>query len=151
MILQRSAASTAKELAEAKAKAAQEINVKSGKSRLYFITEIPGQSMIYSAKEVEAKQYLVEDPDGTSTTIDTTGYPFIHNEIGVTADTAYAVAQVFLNLAQQWRYVGSQLEQMRVGYNAQISTATTTAQVRQSVEDFTLAMQAFLNAVGVSD
>lgn len=103
--------------------------------RRRFITPIVGQEMIYKEKEAEAKSYLVDQP---ATLVD---YPFIAAEVGVTAPTAYEVAQLYLNLATQWRGVGSQLENLRLTAIGSIEMATTMDEIMD-------AEQAFLQSIG---
>ena len=70
MILTRSSASKVKELAAEKVVAVSKVNRMIGEVRLQFITDIPGQSIIYANKEQEARDYLAADPDGTATNVD---------------------------------------------------------------------------------
>lgn len=75
-----------------------------GQARLTYVTDIPGQEMLYVAKNEEAKAYLV-DPDPQPY-----DYPLIMSEVGVTAPTGYEVAQIFTNLNAMWRYAAGQLD-----------------------------------------
>lgn len=69
-----------------------------GQARLAYITDLPGQDMLYMAKAEEARSYLADPAP------DPADYPLIMSEVGVTAPTAYEVAQVFTNLNALWRY-----------------------------------------------
>lgn len=75
-----------------------------GQARLSYITDLPGQDMLYMAKADEARAYL-SDPDP-----DPADYPLVLSEVGITAPTAYEVAQVFTNLNALWRYAAGSLD-----------------------------------------
>ena len=119
-----------KELTAAKAIAVASINTLIGNIRAEYITVIPGQEMIYGDKEKEAIAFLAE-PTIPS---DLTPYPFIEGEVGLTAPSAYEVAQVFVNKAAMWRPLGAQLEQLRVGYGNAIYAATTKQEITGLVD-----------------
>ncbi|MGN7869545.1 hypothetical protein [Paracoccus sp. 22332] len=81
-----------------------EITVLRGRARLAYITDLPGQDMLYMAKAEEARAYL-SDPAPTDA-----DYPLVMSEVGITAPTAYEVAQVFANLNSLWRYAAGSLD-----------------------------------------
>jgi len=147
VILSRTPESKLGELKTYKAEMTSRVDEITGSARLLFITDIPGQGMIYSAKEREAVQYLELDPLGTSLIVDPALFPFIFSEVGSTGGSSYEVAQVFINLSHQWRFIGSQLEQMRVGHKAQIGAATSLAAVDQVLVDCELALSGFLSSL----
>lgn len=91
--------------------------------RQAYVTPLPGQEMIYLAKEAEALRYL-NDPEP-----DLLNYPFISREIGITGDTGWQVAQVWAYMANLWRETAAQLEQTRLGLGAQIDAAATAAEL----------------------
>lgn len=94
----------AAELVAARQAAIREITAIRGAARLAYITDIPGQDMLYMAKMEEAREYIAAtDPDPAD-------YPLIASEVGVTAPTADEVAQVFLNLNALWRYAAGQID-----------------------------------------
>lgn len=130
IILIRSASSHNKELLAFKLKTKNQINTLIGEARSQYITTLPGQDLIYNAKEKEGIDYL--NPDQTPTLSD---FPFISAEIGTTGQTAQEVAQVYLNLSHTWRTVAAQLEQIRLGYISQVNTAADTAEVILALED----------------
>lgn len=96
-----------------RSKAKYLINEKIGSIRQRHITTMPGQDMIYAAKESEAKSYLEafysDDLDGLT-------FPLIAREVGITAETLYEVSQVIVNMAQLWRIIAGQLDEIRLGY-----------------------------------
>ena len=88
-----------------------------------LVTELPGQEMVYLRKEQEALAFLA-DPDPVITE-----YPLLKAEIGITAPTAYQLAQIWINMSSLWRTAAAQLEAYRLGIAAQIDAATTMAQL----------------------
>lgn len=107
--------------------------------RQKFITPITGQEMIYIEKEKEAAGFMAVSPEPT----DLTPYPFTAAEIGITATTAYGVAQVYLNLAAYWRVVGPQLEGLCLGSVVGLEQATTQAEVNATLAFFDQNIGAF--------
>lgn len=95
--------------------------------RRSFVTVLPGQEMIYLAKEAEAHRFLA-DPDP-----DLAQYPFIQKEIGITAPTAYEIAQIWAWMAEFWRAAAADLEQARLGLAMQIQAAATKETVEAIV------------------
>ena len=140
--LNRSAASQLKELAGAKAQAIATINSEIGAIRTLFITDIPGQGLIYTDKEREAIAYVAEDP----APVDLSDYPFITAEIGTTGNNAAEVAQVYLNMAALWRQVGTQLEQLRLGTIALVGAATDQTGINAAMAGFVASAEVFKNA-----
>ena len=76
--------------------------------RQHYITVIPGQEMIYLAKEAEAVRYLAEAPETL------TEYQMLSAEVGVTAPTAYELAQLWANMSALWRQVAATIEHIRL-------------------------------------
>lgn len=105
--------------------AISEINMSMSTIREQYVTNITGQEMLYQVKEEEARAYLVSDPEPT----DLTDYPLIAAEVGITAPTAYEVAQVYLNMAIQWKTLAAQLETLRLGTIKSIEEALDTASI----------------------
>lgn len=92
------------ELDSARNDALAAITVLRGRARLAYITDLPGQDMLYIAKAEEAKAYLA-DPEP-----DPADYPLVMSEVGVTAPTPYEVAQIFANLNALWRHAAGSLD-----------------------------------------
>lgn len=103
-------------------KAIAEVNRLIGEVRRKFITTIPGQEMIYQAKEAEALSFLQSDPLPVSLE----AYPFIFAETGILAATGYEVAQIWVNMSHQWRTVAATLEALRTSAIGEIETARST-------------------------
>lgn len=147
MILTRSSASKAKELAEVRAKATAQVNQIIGQVRLKFITEIPGQQTIYAEKEREAVSYISTNPDPTFPgPVSQTAYPFIFQECQSVGYSPWEACQLFLNMAAQWRPIGAQLEGLRVGYNNLVAIEPTAAGIDQHLSDLTAILETHYGA-----
>lgn len=94
---------------------------------------------MYLRKEAQARAFLAQ----AVTPTDLTDYPLIAAEIGITAQSATQVAQVYINLAFQWESVGAALETVRLGAINTIETATNASQITQTLTSFFTAMEAF--------
>lgn len=84
-----------------------------------LVTNLPGQDMIYLRKEEEAARFLA-DPEP-----DMADYLLLSAEVGITAPSAYELAQLWLNMSVLWRQTAAQLEGFRLGLSAQIDAAGT--------------------------
>ncbi|WP_323041588.1 hypothetical protein [Gemmobacter sp.] len=96
-------------------------------ARASYITILPGQDMIYQAKEAEARAWIADPAP------DLEDYPLLSAEIGLTAPDAQSLAQLWLNMASLWRQAAAGLEAVRLTVGAAIEAATT-------VEAITAAM-----------
>jgi DNA-directed RNA polymerase subunit K/omega len=134
----RSAASKAGEIAGARARAIAKINSEIGKERGKYLTVIPGQEMIYTAKGQEAVRYLAlrQEPS------DLRGFPFMAAEAGLTAPTAYELAQVWVNRAAQLKEVASQLEFVRLRAVAAVEASTDQVEIGLIVAEFEVGLRA---------
>lgn len=119
----------AADLATAKARAIAGINARAGQQRLALITDLPGQDMIYLAKEAEALRYLAETPEPA----DLSSYPLIAAEVGITAPDAYQIAQIWAQLGAMWRQVAAQIEGARLGAINAITAAEDDAAIRSAI------------------
>lgn len=104
----------------ARAQLAAQITV----AREALITTLPGQTMIYLAKEAEAARWMAEAGQ------DLSGFPLLSAEIGITAPDPDTLAQIWLNMADLWRGAAAQLEALRLTVGAGIDAATTPAEVQ---------------------
>ncbi len=132
----KTAAELATEFVRAKANAITEINRKIGSIRSKFVTVIPAQDMVYQAKEAEAKAYLADLAPVEA------DYPFIHAEIGITGDSAWQVAQVYVNQALILRQTAAQLEAVRLGHVAMVEAATDIETIDAILMAFGTSIQA---------
>ncbi|TMV79969.1 hypothetical protein FGG78_25645 [Thioclava sp. BHET1] len=120
------------DLSEEKSAAINRINAASGAARLQFVTSLPGQDMIYLRKEQEAISYLAQDPAPA----DLTDYPLLAAEVGITASTAYQLAQLWLNMKQIWTSAAAEIEKARMQAADEINAATTVADIQAVVASF---------------
>lgn len=116
-------ARTAAALEAAKAEARVTLAAAVTAARAALITDLPGQSMIYLAKEAEARAWIA-DP-----TPDPAAYPLLSAELGITAPDGASLAQIWLNLATLWRSTAADLEALRLTTRAAIDAATTLEEV----------------------
>ena len=104
-------------LAGARARAISDINAGADAIRRRYVTTITGQDMLYLRKEAEARAWLADPfPDPAA-------YPLLVAEIGVTAPSAWEVAQIYLNQAALWIAVAAPLETVRLTGVAAIEAA----------------------------
>ena len=132
----------ANRLAQAQAEAIVKINVQTGKARGYFITDLPGQQLIYQQKEAEARAFIDDVAP------DMADYPYLDAEVGVTAATAYDVALVYLEQASKWRAAGPLLEGHRMSMIQGVAQCSTVDQVDQVYSGFISAMSDILFTLG---
>lgn len=109
--------------AEARARLAAAIAA----ARTALITDLPGQEMIYLAKEAEARDWL------SATDPDLADYTLLSAEVGITAPDADSLAQLWLNLGQLWRGAAAQLEALRMSILAAIDAAETPADIEAAL------------------
>jgi hypothetical protein len=110
-------------LDSARRNATAQVNMIIGSFRERFITTAPGQDMIYSAKEAEARSFIANQPETLE------DYPFIAAEVGILAPTAWQVAQIWLYMAASWRAIAASLEGLRVGATGAIAAAQTLQEI----------------------
>lgn len=115
-------------LTEVQAQAVTQVNATCAAVRSRYITVLPGQEMIYLAKEAEALRYLAQAP----VTLD--GYPLLAAEVGITAPTAYQLAQLWANMSSLWRGVAAQIEAVRMTAIYAIEAAPDAAAVETAVQ-----------------
>ncbi|MCU0948287.1 MAG: hypothetical protein MUF47_08560 [Porphyrobacter sp.] len=116
--------------------AMRRINEAAGQARQRFITDLPGQEMIYKAKLNEAQAYLAAgEPE------DLTGYPLLAAEVGITTQTAYQLAVIWLWMAEIWIQAAAQIEAIRLSGIAAVQSA-------QDIEGVSAAEEAATSALG---
>lgn len=115
-----------REIAKRNAAARESVNGMFRAKREEYVTDLPGQDAMYRAKYDEAADFLAQSPEPT----DLSPYPWMAQEVGVTAPTAYELAQLWVNLNQLWgTVVGPQLEGIRQQTVAAISAASSDAEI----------------------
>jgi hypothetical protein len=118
------------ELAEYKASARAEVNARAGAARRGWITDLPGQDLVYAAKRTEAVVWLNADP----VPADLSAFPWIAAEVGITAPTAAELAQIWLNLDALWQAEGARIEALRQAALTTIAAAQTASDITTAVE-----------------
>ena len=89
-----------------------------------YISLTPGRAMTYQAKEAQASAYLAAtDPDPAA-------YPLIAGEVGITADTPQAVAEVVLAMSRSWHAMGAAIEAVRLAAKKRVREAQTPEAVQ---------------------
>lgn len=123
-----------KSLPEIKTKALKFVDEGCSKVRSLYITDIIGQEMIYTMKRDEAISYLnTSDPVLSD-------YPLISAEIGVTATTAYEVAQIYINMSDMFVQALAALENIRLGTVYTINSATEKTGVDTALDNFSTGL-----------
>ena len=122
----------ARDLAVAQGDAIGAVNAGAGRVRAAFVTEIPGQEMLYVYKAAEAARFLAEATPPT----DLTTYPLIAAEIGITGATATDVATTYNTQAGLWQVIAAQLETIRLGAIAAIEAATMPSEIATALTTF---------------
>lgn len=97
-------------------------------ARLAFVTLLPGQDMVYLAKETEARAWVGE------VSPDLADYPLLSAEVGITAPDADQLAQLWLNMASLWRGAAAELEGLRLSTQAAIAAAGSEAELATIME-----------------
>jgi hypothetical protein len=104
--------------------------------RSLYITDLVGQDMVYLRKEAEAVAYLAEAAP------DLGNYPMLAAEVGVTAETAHQVAQIWLYMSQAWQGIAARLEGLRLVAGNAIAAALTEADILAAYDAFELSLAA---------
>jgi hypothetical protein len=112
-----------------KLEAISEVNRVVGKIRENYITSIPGQEMVYTAKQKEAMIYVTTLPESLD------DLPFLKRESEELELTPWEVAQIWLYMAHYWQEIAAALEGKRVKGNQQIEACETESQVEAVLQD----------------
>lgn len=100
-------------------------------ARLGFVTPLPGQDMVYLAKESEALAWVAAEAP------DIADYPLLAAEVGITAPNADQLAQLWLNMAALWRGAAADLEGLRLSTKAAIAAAQSVGEIDIILEGIT--------------
>ncbi|NTT87832.1 hypothetical protein [Tabrizicola fusiformis] len=109
-----------------------------GEIRARYITAIPGQEMIYLKKEEEARRYIAQEPEPSSLS----DYPMIAAEIGITAPTAWQIAQIWMQMSALLSSTAAGLEGLRLGTIAALDAATTPDSISAILAGFQTSLEA---------
>jgi len=89
-----------------------------------YMTLTPGRAMTYMAKEAQATAFMAaENPDPAD-------FPLISGEVGITGDTAQAVAETILAMSRAWHAMGAAIETVRLAAKKQVLEAQTPEAVQ---------------------
>ena len=127
-------------LTSAKAAAHAAVEAAVSAIRHAFVTDLPGQEMIYLAKEAEARAWLAATDPALA------DYPFLQAEVGLTAATPAALAALWITMAAQWRAIAAQIEAARMTAIGAIGAATTPAEAEAAVAALQAALAGVLAA-----
>lgn len=98
----------------------------------------PNMHQIYADKRNEAERYVTALAGGGAP--DLADFPYLSKEIGVTAETAEALAQLWLFMDAQWKQVAAVIEQIRVGSKALVRTAVGADEIDAIVAQTTATL-----------
>lgn len=121
-------------LPELTVKALRHINQINSEYRGKFITDVKDQATVYELKRQSAVAFLA-DPDPQPD-----AYPLIFAEVGVTADSAENVAQVYLGLNAFYMQALAALEQIRLIAVNEIENATERNEIDNALVSFDTAI-----------
>lgn len=133
------AAMAASLLARARAQGIERINRRTGDFRKRVYTDIAAQAGIYMDKRSEAVAYVAAVEHGTEpeTLAD---YPYLAGEVGVTAPTAWQLAQIWLHRNDRFSEIGSATESIRRRAIVAVETAPDFDAIETIERDFTEAL-----------
>jgi hypothetical protein len=108
------------------------INEAVGKVRTRYITDIPGQEMIYLEKRNEAFRFLSQDPEPESLA----DFPLLAAEAGITAPTARDLAELWMAQAATMVSVAASLETVRLGAISEIENSASLEEAEVVFAEF---------------
>ena len=114
-----------RDLEAVKAAEVSRINAQIGQARAAHITLSPGQDMIYARKEAEARAFLALEAEPK----DLNAFPFMSAEVGLTAPSAFELAQIWANMAAMLTGLAADLERQRMTAIAAVQACTTPDEV----------------------
>lgn len=137
MILSRSQSSKDEELLSYKDQVSKKMMDVMNAARSVIVTPLVGQEMIYGAKEDEAKRFLEISPEPD----DLSAFPFLSEEVGITAESALELAQLWSQTGPQWRITAAKLEGLRMKFKSDMVSAQTKTEVDQLASYFEASMK----------
>lgn len=96
--------------------------------RLKYITPGNGQAMTYQQKVAEAQAFK------EATNPKAADYPLLSSEVGITAETLGAVADIVLAAFVQWQQIGAAIEVIRLGAKRDVDAAEDEAAARAVID-----------------
>lgn len=126
-----------------KAEALSTINRITSAIRERFVTPISSQSTVLELKRQQAAAFLAELSETAAQGLepDPSSYPLVYAEVGITADTAENVAQVYLGLNAIYLQILALVEQSRLTAVNSVENAVTKEQVDSALAAFITATE----------
>lgn len=111
------------------------VNQRAGAMRLRIYTDIPGQDALYLEKRAEAVAFVLAteqmgEPESLA------DFPLLAGEVGVTAPTAWQLAQIWLFRSDQFKALGAATERARMQALVALSTAPDFAAIEKIEAEF---------------
>lgn len=113
-------------IVELKAAAKVTVDADAEAYRLTYITGGSGQAMAYTQKLDEARAYLA------NASLTATECSHIYAEVGITGETAEAVAQVVVGMHAAWQVKSAAIEHKRLTAKAAIDAAETAEAINSA-------------------
>ena len=113
------------------------IDNKAREVRSRFATD--GKHQVYSDKRDEAARYIAAEAEpGPAPRLD--GYPYLAAEVGITAPTPLALANMWLQMDHQWKQVAALIESLSLDGKARIRTAKSKGEINRIVSETVTAL-----------
>lgn len=121
------AAFEAKPLATVKAELSAAIDQAAGRVRAKYVTDAPGQDLLYDRKRREA-EYVTDQGAGADPAL----CPVLAASVGIEAPTLADCAALVLAKESQWAAIAAAIELRRLSGKAAVNAATTVAQAESA-------------------
>jgi hypothetical protein len=116
------------------------IDTAAGEARRRYITDVPGQQAVYMTKLAEAEAYLGAFVGGSPTA---SAGPYIAAEATARGITAQAMAEIVVDLAEEWNgVVGPAIEAARMAGKVAVSAASTIEAIGSARDSAVAALNA---------
>lgn len=131
-----------KNLALGKFEAEGAIDEAGRRTRARFATE--GKHTVYAEKRSEAEKYMNALASGEAPEITTETYPYISNEVGVTAETPLDLCELWLYMDRIWKPVAATIENITMKAKAEVKAAGSQA----ALDEIAARAAAYLDTIG---
>ena len=98
----------------------------------------PGKHQIYADKRNEAERYLTDAQSGALP--DLAQFPYLSAEVGVSAETAADLAELWIYMDSQWKMVAALIEQVSIGAKARVKIAAGPDEITAIVAEASAAL-----------
>ncbi len=117
-------------IAAARPRAAARVNNWFGAARRLFITDLPGQEMLYLEKRAQAEAFMTATLAGETISDTDDRWRLVRRDIGrFGVTTAYESAQLILNNAYAWRTIADEMEGIRGPIQDALLEASSFAEI----------------------